>query len=1018
MTPAPWADPELIARGRLPMHAVPHGDRLPLDGTWQFQLLHAPTEAAEDGTWREIAVPGCWTMQGTWDRPHYTNVQMPFPHRPPETPAENPTGVYERSFEVPAAWAGRRIVLHVGAAESVLIAQLNGTEFGVSKDSHLAAEFDVTGLLRAGANDLRLTVVKWSDASFIEDQDQWWHGGITRPVFLYATGRVHLADLVIDAGLEPDGATGTLALEVGLGWDGSVDGGLEPGWRVEAAIEGLAEPVAAVVPHAPPPPPGPGDWVVPGPPRRGILDLQSLNAAGAFTDPADAERWRQAEPMVRPPRVGRVRLAARVPGVTPWSAEVPALCRLVVTLFAPDGTPVERVERRVGFRRVEIRGAELLVNGHAVLIRGVNRHDFDPRTGRVVAPEDLRADVIAMKRFGFNAVRSSHYPNDPAFLDACDELGLYVIDEADIESHGWYDDVCHDPRYRGAFLDRVSRMVERDRHHPSIIAWSLGNESGYGANHDAAAGWVRRADPSRPLHYEGAIRFDWASPQTASDIVCPMYPPIAALVAHATSGDQRHPLIMCEFSHAMGNSNGTLAEYWDAIEATPGLQGGFIWEWRDHGLVQRLPDGTERHAYGGDFGDAPNDGVFVIDGITFPDRTPKPAMFEHLYLASPVRAASDAAAVAAALEGRVRLENRGAFRDLAWLRATWDVSLDGEAVSGGALPLPPIAPGAPQEVEIPGFRLPEAGAGERWLTLRFLTAAASEWAPAGHEMGWAQVPLGTAPGIEAAPAAVDWTGGVGLDAHGQLLHPAFAMPPALSLWRAPTDNDRIGGMADRWAGWGLGSLSRRLDGVDRSPDEVTVRATWTTTAGIEVPHVVRYAAAADGRIRAEETVEVPAALEDLPRVGTVLTLKPTHEELEWFGRGPHETYPDRRRGGRIGRWRSTVTEQLTPYVHPQECGGHADTRWLRVACPDGMIRVDLARPSQVSVLHVTAGDLDAATHDVELRPRAETFVHLDAAHRGLGSASCGPDTLDAYVLRPGTYRWTWTLTTEPEDTAR
>jgi beta-galactosidase len=1002
MTTAPWADPELVARGRLPMHAVPHPDRLSLDGRWRFQLLHHPDEAPGDA-WGGAEVPGCWTMQDTWDVPHYTNVQMPFPHRPPATPEENPTGVYERSFEVPAAWAGRRVVLHVGAAESVLLVRLNGMDVGISKDSHLAAEFDVTGSLRPGANVLRLTVVKWSDASFIEDQDQWWHGGITRPVFLYATGPTYLSELVIDAGLDADRVTGTLKLEVAVGFQ---DDAPTPGWRVEATVEGLAEPLRADVPDAPPPPPGPGDWVVPGPPRRGVLDLVSLNAAGALTDPDDVERWRQAEPQVRPPRIGRARLAARIPGVTPWSAEVPALRTLTVSLIAPDGTVAERVERRIGFRRVEVRGLELLVNGRPILIRGVNRHDFDPRTGRVVAPEDLRADVVAMKRWGFNAVRTSHYPNDPAFLDLCDELGLYVIDEADIESHGWYDDVCRDPRYRLAFVDRVARMIERDRHHPSIIAWSLGNESGHGPNHDAAAGWARHADPTRPLHYEGAIRFDWSSDQRVSDVTCPMYPPIAAIVAHATGGAQRHPLIMCEFSHAMGNSNGTLAEYWDAIESTPGLQGGFIWEWRDHGLEQRLPDGTVRHAYGGDFGDRPNDGVFCIDGITFPDRSPKPAMFEHMYLASPVRAASHAAAVAAARAGRVALESRGEFRDTAWLRATWEVSVDGEPVASGDLPLPSIEPGGTAEVGIPGFRLPEA-AGERWLTLRFLTAEASDWASAGYEIGWAQVPLDDGP-ID-SPSGT-WTGDVAIDDEGYLLHPSFAAPPALSLWRAPTDNDRIGGMADRWAGWGLATLTRRLDGIDRADDAVTVRSTWTTAAGIEVGHVQRLSRRADGRTRVEETVEVPAEIEDLPRVGVVLQLAAGHEAVEWFGRGPHETYPDRRRGARVGRWASTVTEQLVNYVKPQENGGHADTRWLRVGRPDGTgIRIDLDRPRQVSATHLTAADLAAAAHDVELRPRAETIVVLDAAHRGVGTASCGPDTLEPYVLRGGTYRWTWTI---------
>ncbi len=471
---------------------------------------------------------------------------------------------------------------------------------------------------------------------------------------------------------------------------------------------------------------------------------------------------------------------------------------------------------------------------------------------------------------------------------------------------------------------------------------------------------------------------------------------------------------MCEFSHAMGNSNGTLAEYWDAIESTHGLQGGFIWEWRDHGLEQRLPDGTMRHAYGGDFGDQPNDGVFCIDGITFPDRSPKPAMFEHMHLASPVRAASDPAAIAAAREGRVTLENRGEFRDTGWLRATWEVAAGGEVAAAGDLPLPPIAPGATAEVAVPGFSLPDAGAGERWLTLRFLTAAATEWADAGYEIGWAQVPLDDEVGPGAASAAPHqgWTGDVALDDRGCLLHPAFAAPPALSLWRAPTDNDVIGGMGGRWATWGLATLTRRLDGIERAADAVTVRATWTTAAGIEIAHTQRLSAAG-GRIRVEESVDVPAAIEDLPRVGTVLELAAGHEAFEWFGRGPHETYPDRRRGGRVGLWRSTVTDQLVPYVRPQENGGHSDTRWFRVGSPGGTLRVDLDTPGQVSATHSTAADLDAATHDVELRPRPETIVHLDAVHRGLGTASCGPDTLEPYVHRGGTYRWAWTLSAEP-----
>jgi beta-galactosidase len=978
------------------MHAVPHDDRIPLDGTWRFQLLHSP-EHRPGPDWREITVPGAWTMQDTWDPPHYTNVRMPFPNRPPEVPAENPTGVYQRTFEVPGAWEGQRVVLHVGAAESVLIVSLDGVEIGISKDSHLAAEFDLTGRVRAGgSHTLRLTVVKWSDASFIEDQDQWWHGGITRSVFLYATGLVHLADVVVDAGLDEDGSTGTLGLEVHVGWPDDLRA---PGWRVEAGVDGLDRVLAADVPDSAPAAGRPGDWEVVGPPRRGILDLQSMAATRAFGTAADRERWEAAEPVVRPPRVGVVRLAARVAGVTPWSAEVPALSRLTVTLRAPDGSVAERTERRIGFRNVRATETELLVNGKPVLIHGVNRHDFDPRTGRTVSADQMRADLVLMKQFNVNAVRTSHYPNDEAFLDLCDELGLYVVDEADIESHAYIDDLCHDPRYRAAWVDRVARMVTRDRRHPSIIAWSLGNESGHGANHDAAAGWVRRADPSRPLHYEGAIRYDWLGDQRVTDITCPMYPPISAIVAYARSGRQQHPLVMCEYSHAMGNSNGTLGEYWDAIEATPGLQGGFVWEWRDHGLEQRLPDGTVRSAYGGDFGDEPNDGTFVTDGVTFPDRSPKPGLWELKQIASPLRLVSG---VDEARRGAVVLENRGFFRDSSWLRATWAVEVDGVAATRGELPLPVIAAGERAEIAIPTFALPDGVGREVRLTLRFTLADAAGWAPAGHELGWDQVELERAGSVLGDGP---WTGDVVLDEDGRFRHAAFAAPPELTLWRAPTDNDRIGGMARRWAEWGVANLSRTLEGIERGSDETIVRSTWRTATGIAVPHEARLARDAGGRIHVRERVIVPADLPDLARIGTVLTLAAGHEAVTWLGTGPHETYPDRARSGRVGRWTSTVTEQLVPYIRPQENGGHAAVRWLEV----GVLRIEFDEPRQVSVLHVTAADLDAATHDVEVRQRPETFVTIDAVHRGVGTASCGPDTLPQYLVPTGVHEWAYTL---------
>lgn len=998
----PWTDPELTGLGRLPMHSVPHLDRLELDGRWRFQLLPRPDATPAPEAWAEAEVPGCWTMQGFADLPHYTNVVMPFALLPPDVPEANPTGIYERTFRLPDHWAGRRIVLHVGATESVLIVALNGDQIGISKDSHLAAEFDLTHLLQPDVNTLTLRVVKWSDASYIEDQDQWWHGGITRSVFLYATGPVYLADVHVGAGLASTGRDGRLDLRVEVGSSGSE---LEPGWFVEARLEGLDEVLR-----------GRFTGEVPGGPAR-LSQLEWAVILGDISgvDPATVDAhalksmaWPNIARAMMPPPANAVDLHARLPEVEPWSAEAPRLYALTVGLRSPSGELVEEARLRVGFTRVEVDGLRLLINGRAVLIHGVNRHDFDQWSGRVVSVESMRADLVQMKRFGFNAVRTSHYPNDPSFLDLTDEIGLYVIAEADIESHAFIDTLCDDPRYLNAWVERVERMVRRDKCHPSVICWSLGNESGYGVNHDAAAAWVRGYDPSRPLHYEGAIRFDWASDQTVSDLTCPMYPPIAAIVAHAGSGRQRCPLIMCEYSHAMGNSNGTLGEYWDAIETTGGLQGGFIWEWWDHGLRQRLPDGRTRWAYGGDFGDVPNDGNFCTDGLVWPDRTPKPALWEHRFIAAPVRVSAGPADLAA---GQVEIENRGDFRDLGWLLARYEVTVDGERAGGGEVELPAIGPGARARVRLTHWSPPSAGDHEVWLTLRFRTVAAEPWAPDGFEVAVAQLPIGLA---AASPLAAlpRLHAPVTVDDAGEIVSPFLALPPRLALWRAPTDNDRIGGAAGRWERWGVARLERRLIDIGHGDGEVVVRAEDVTAAGIALLHEQRLRSLVGGGILVEESVLVPDALSDLARVGTVLETVAGFEDLEWFGGGPHETYPDRRRSGVVGRWHSTVTDQRVPYVRPQESGGHADVRWLELREPEGAaerrgLRIVFDRPRQVSATHFRATDLAAATHDDELSPRAGTIVHLDAAHRGLGTASCGPDTLPQYLVGPGTYRWIW-----------
>ena len=892
-----WMNPELPSLNRLEPHATLVPFRTPEDaasldparspwyvrlgGEWGFRLAARPEEASQAlaarGRWNRVEVPGLWTMQG-FGRPQYTNVQMPFRNRPPEVPDANPTGIYRRRFSVPRGWRRRRVVLGFGGSEGALHVLVNGEPVGISKDARTPAEFDVSDLVRHDReNELVAVVVQWSDASFVEDQDHWWQGGLPREVYLRADGE--LTDLFVHAGM---------------------DGVLE----VEAP--------------------------------RGKLLLLGPRGRTALSGPVGSHR-------VRSPRL--------------WSAEDPALYTLVVTR---DG---ESVACRVGFRSVEIRDGRLLVNGTAIRIHGVNRHDHDDRRGRAVTRQLMEADARLMKQHNVNAVRCSHYPNDPYWLDLCDRYGLYVIDEANLESHAWYDDVCADPRYAAAFLERVRNMVERDKNHASVILWSLGNESGYGPNHDAAAGWVRFRDPSRPLHYEGAIKFDWAGGRAASDVICPMYAPVEDIEAWARANDDPRPLILCEYSHAMGNSNGGLADYYAAFDRHDRLQGGFVWEWIDHGIRQTAPNGREHWAYGGDFGDRPNDANFCADGLVWPDRTPHPALNELKFLARPVGVEQTGG-------GRFRVVSRRDFAELDEFRGTWELS-DGRK---GKLP---ALKGRSVSVRVP-VRDAE------WVTFRFRRRRAAEWAPAGHEVAWQQVRLRAPTRARARGRAASWEG----------LDDLILEPPRLQLWRAATDNDGLRLMPTRPAG----PLPRWLElGLDRGIPE-------------GVAHRCEFRRLDDGSLLVEHEVELTPELRDLPRVGVVLTLRPGLERLEWEGLGPWENYVDRQASATLGRWRSTVTDEYVPYVMPQEHGHHGEVRRLAVTDERGRGVEVLGRPTiGFGASHFTADDLWRARHTSDLEPRAETIVSLDHAQRGLGTASCGPDTSERYRLLEPSYRFSYVL---------
>ena len=951
-TAAPWTDPEVVSLRRLAMHVpLPLGDdaRKSLDGQWSFVSFDSPesvpatavTGPTPTGT-RTVAVPGNWTVQNVGDHPHYTNVQMPFDGPPPRLPSHNPTGVYRRSFTTGRGWKRQRVVLHIGGAESVHAVYLNDQFIGYGTDSRLPSEYDITDAVVSGSNHLAIVVMRYSALSYVEDQDQWWMAGLHRSVHIEARTSVHVADVRCDADLDVATGVGSLAVTTDVAFTVAPAAGHQVRARLLSPTGKRIGPASTLpVPH---------QYAVPYV-FRGFLTRHE------FT----------------------------VPRVQAWSAETPVRYTVEVELLDPTGSVLERTQQRIGFRHVEIRQRQLLVNGQPVWIFGVNRHDHHPERGKAVTLDDMRADLLTMRAHNITAVRTSHYPNDSTFYDLCDELGLYVVDEANIESHGYNTSLCHDSRWLGAWVARGSRMVQRDRNHPSIVVWSLGNESGYGANHDALAGWIRRADPSRPLHYEGTVLHKgWVDGgMEASDLVCPMYPTIDAIREYGAAGVGTRPLIMCEYSHAMGNSNGSLADYWSVITSTPGLQGGFIWEWKDHGIRQVLPDGTIRLAYGGQFGDKPNDCNFVADGLVDSYGVPHPAMREVAWVYRPVT-------VARGSKGTLVISNRQSFTDLRGLRATWELLVDGVVQRSGRLTLPTVAPHSSATVALP-CPVPEDG--EAHLTVRFQSATDQPWAAKGHLVAWDQVQLRAAPKPRAVAAPV-------VDGGARSVDRTLVTPVTLTLWRAATDNDGFKLMPDLSKRLGVGGqalFNWQEAGVDRLPAEELVQHSWSRR---EV----------DGGVEYHHDVRVPESLADLARVGVQFTLPGRFRELRWFGRGPGENYPDRNAGSPLGIWTGTPDE--SPYLVPQEFGLRTDCRWFECVDPakGQTLRIAvLTGTMHCSATHYTANDLFAATTQTELSPRRELIVHLDAAHRGLGTASCGPDVLPQYRLTAGRYRFAYRL---------
>ncbi|AXE37232.1 glycoside hydrolase family 2 TIM barrel-domain containing protein [Acidipropionibacterium virtanenii] len=1016
---------------RRPARSWLHTDapKLSLNGAWRFRLLPGapgtlggdqvlrrsgalPHDADgrpeepfamaaagyDDSGWDELTLPCHWVMvgDGKYGSPIYTNVQLPFPVDPPNVPDENPTGDHRRSFTLPEDWADSSrygaVVLRFDGVESRFAVWVNGEFVGTGTGSRLASEFDVTELVHPGENVIAVRVHQWSASSYVEDQDQWWLPGIFRDVTLEARPVGGLEDVWLRADYDHQTGSGVITPQLSCG---------DEAFPVRLSVPGLGVDVL----------------------------------------------WNSREDVA----------PVHIEQVEPWSAERPHLYDATVAGDA------ETVSLRIGFRAVRIVGDQFQVDGATVTFHGMNRHEIRADAGRVFDEEFAREDLALMKRHNVNAIRTSHYPPHPRLLDLADEFGFWVILENDLETHWAIEEIetdrlnpTSDPTWHDALVDRMRRTVERDKNHPSIVMWSLGNESGTGANLAAMAAWTRRRDPSRPIHYEG----DRTTAYT--DVYSRMYPSVPE-VASIGSDDttplhgatvtesarlRTRPFILCEYAHAMGNGPGALDRYEALVDAHPRLHGGFVWEWRDHGLLTRSADGTPFYGYGGDFGETVHDGEFVVDGMVLSDSTPSPGLAEFAAVAAPLRFGFEPD------DRSLRVANHRHDADTSDLRVAWRLEHAGRQVLEGRPDVAPVPAGEAARVNLPP--LPIADVGETWLTVEAALAEDARWAPAGHVVARQQFDLTPAPEPAAAPVPpragarnTDVTGSFDLGpAHfeGADLVRLAGRPvsgPRLELWRAPASNDALASSPssdahdpaaswrgadwtptgpdasyeDQWHAAHLDLLSSRL--LEASRDGSSGGGMFHVERRYSVPD-----SAASVRVVEDWALDGDRLALDLsmiaspewqivwPRFGVRFDLPAGVDHASWFGTGPGPSYPDSRHGVQVGRFEAGIDDLFVDYAVPQENGHRSDLRSLTLGSADAdggvtpWLRLDTApdeagRRPGFTLSRWTAQQITAAAHSFELPGPTASYLYLDAAQNGLGSRSCGPDVWPTELLRPG-----------------
>lgn len=934
-----------------------------LNGSWDFLYFEdgdCPEEfCLNDSTegWDKLDVPSCWQMNG-YDIPQYTNVTFPIPLDPPFVPDDNPVGLYRRVFNLSKAQLEGKIYLTFDGVDSAYYVYLNGERVGFSKVSRMPAEFDITPFAQEGDNLLTVKVLKWCDGTYLEDQDCWRVSGIFRDVYLMTVPACHVTDIETHVTLKNDYKDGVLEANISAEGDASV----------KATLYYKGEEIAN-----------------------------------------------------KPVKDGKVRF--EVKDVKAWTAETPERYELIVTLTK--GRKAVEVSRvMVGFKTVELSPKGLFINGVSVKLRGVNRHDTNLHLGHVTPYDTLVKDVTLMKQNNVNCVRTSHYPNDPRFLDLCDEYGLYVVDETDLECHGAFHgkwqtgceemvyDFSNEPLWEKAYVDRAERMVKRDINHPSIIFWSLGNESYIGVNHEKMYEKIRSIDPTRPIHYEGDRK-----DHRCTDLISTMYPSVYELIKQGSDKKADKAYFMCEYAHAMGLGPGSIKEYWETIYKYPRLIGGCVWEWVDHGIEVMTEDGEPYYAYGGDFGDWPNDNNFCVDALNYPDRTPHTGLKNLREAYAPVNFALE--------NGKIAIYNRLSFTRLDGYVAVWTLLNDGKVMSSGILPLTGIAPLKKKTVALPVSELP---AGENILDIRVLQGSETALVKAGFEVAHTQLPLENIPNVTYLSAAAmptlvldgDTVYGdefeIGFDARkGELVYfihdenQLISQPMRANFFRAFTDNDAR--IKNKWQGWKLDHMQVKVRSFTiekTAPSMVTAKAVHVHMSANVKPLIeteTTWTVFGNGDVRVNVAFKPLMTIDPyLPRVGVQLRMPGGYENLTWYGRGPMESYPDLKLAANVGIYSMPVDDTHEPYVRPQENGAHADTRAFAVTdeLNNGLMFICEQAGSDgfsFSCHDYTDEALNEAKHQPELESAGETVVSIDWRQGGIGSNSCGPEPMEEYKLR-------------------